>query len=72
MVQIWWVRNLQKFPNTIEHVAAHESTEDLNREGLVISCLGMPTTFRFARSKGKQTPDKILLPLFVIVSRSYV
>ena len=53
-------------------VEAHEPTEDLNRERLVLLCFGIPTLFWFAKSKGKQTSDKILLSLFVIVNRNYI
>ena len=47
-------------------VAVPESTEDLDLERLILLCLEIPTIW-FARFKGKRTPDKILLPLFVIV-----
>ena len=52
-------------------VAVPESTEDLDLERLILLCLEIPTIW-FARFKGKRTPDKILLPLFVIVKQSYV
>ena len=54
------------------NVEAHESTEDLYRERLILLCLGIPTLFCFARFKGKWTPDKILSLLCVIVNRSYI
>ena len=54
-------------------VAAHELTEDLNRERLILLCLGIPSTlFWFVRFKGKRTSDKILSPSFVIVNQSYI
>ena len=56
----------------IIYVATHKSMEDLNRERLILLCLGIPTSFWFARSKGKRTAGKILLTLFVIVNRSYI
>ena len=63
-------------PNHREYIkyrrVAYESMEDLNRERLVLLCLGIPTLFSFARFKGKRTPDKILSSLFVIVNRSYI
>ena len=53
-------------------VVAHQSTEDSNRERLILLYLGVPTLFWFSRFKGKRTPDKILSPLFVIVNQSYI
>ena len=40
--------------------------------GDILLCLGVPTLFWFARFKGKQSPDKTLSPLFVVVNRSYI
>ena len=63
---------VSRFFNNCRLVAAHESMEDLNRERLVLLCLGISTLFSFARFKGKRTTDKILSTLFVIVNRSYI
>ena len=53
------------------NVASHESTRDLNRERVVLLRFGIPTLF-LAKFECKQTPDKILSPLFIIVNRSFI
>ena len=65
-----WVLEILLLDDTM--YKAHESTEDLYRERLILLCLGIPTLFCFARFKGKWTPDKILSLLCVIVNRSYI
>lgn len=53
-------------------VVARESMKDSSRERLVLLCFRVATLFWFAGFKGKQTLDKILSPLFVVVNRSYI
>ena len=56
------------FTPSDNNIEVRESTEDANRQRLVLLCLAVSTLFWFAKSKGKQTPDKTLSLLFLIVN----
>ena len=71
---MWFVfcrRNSSPSAKGNMRLATHESTEELNKERLILFCLGILTLLWFARFKDKRTLDKISL-LFVIVNRSYI